>query len=35
MTGDKEKFLEAGMNAYLAKPLDLEELRKALEPIVS
>lgn len=35
MTGDKEKFLEAGMNAYLAKPLDLEELRKVLEPIVS
>jgi len=35
MTGDKEKFLEAGMNGYLAKPLNLEDLRKALDMIVS
>jgi CheY-like chemotaxis protein len=34
MAGDREKFLEAGMNGYLAKPLDLEELRTTLERIV-
>lgn len=34
MAGDREKFLEAGMNGYLAKPLDREELRKTLERTV-
>ena len=31
MTGDREKFLDAGMNDYLAKPLSLESLRHILE----
>ncbi len=34
MTGDREKFLEAGMNDYLAKPVRMEDLKKLLERIV-
>ena len=33
MTGDRERFLEAGMNDYIAKPVQLEELKKALERV--
>ncbi|KAF0233740.1 MAG: PAS/PAC sensor hybrid histidine [Desulfovibrionaceae bacterium] len=33
MTGDRERFLKAGMNDYIAKPVQVEELRKALERI--
>ena len=30
MTGDREKFLEAGMNDYIAKPISMEALMGAL-----
>lgn len=30
MQGDREKFLEAGMNDYLAKPVNMKDLEKAL-----
>jgi PAS domain S-box-containing protein len=33
MTGDREKFLEAGMNDYLAKPVLVKDLEKVLEKI--
>jgi len=33
MTGDRERFLEAGMNDYIAKPVQVEELKKALERV--
>lgn len=31
MTGDQEKFLEAGMDDYIAKPVDKDELMKVVE----
>ncbi|WP_152555016.1 ATP-binding protein [Desulfonatronum thiodismutans] len=34
MAGDREKFLEAGMNDYLAKPVLVKDLEKALEKII-
>lgn len=30
MAGDRERFLEAGMNGYVAKPVQVAELQKAL-----
>ena len=30
LDGDKEKFLKAGMNDYLAKPLDIEKLKNII-----
>ncbi len=33
MGGDKEKFLEAGMNGYIAKPVDLEQLEDLLQKV--
>jgi PAS domain S-box-containing protein len=35
MMGDKEKFLQAGMDDYLAKPMRMEDLAKALERAIS
>jgi len=35
MTGDRETFLEAGMNDYIAKPVHVEELKKALARVTS
>ena len=35
MTGDQEKFLAAGMNDYIAKPVDLEQLRGIIEKVTA
>lgn len=33
MAGDKERFLEAGMDNYIAKPIDIEELYRLLQKV--
>jgi CheY-like chemotaxis protein len=35
MTGDREKCLEAGMDAYISKPLNIAELFDTIEKLVS
>ncbi|MDQ7831626.1 MAG: cache domain-containing protein [Desulfovibrionaceae bacterium] len=35
MSGDRERFLEAGMDDYLAKPVEMQALREALERAVA
>jgi len=35
MHGDKEKFLKAGMDGYISKPIDSEELYKVLKSFLS
>jgi CheY-like chemotaxis protein/HPt (histidine-containing phosphotransfer) domain-containing protein len=34
MPGDREKCLEAGMVAYVSKPLELADIRNVLQPVV-
>ena len=34
MAGDKEKFLDAGMNDYVSKPVDMDELERAIERVL-
>ena len=34
MTGDREKFLSAGMNAYLAKPVNFDELERVIGEVM-
>jgi PAS domain S-box-containing protein len=35
MSGDREKFIGAGMNAYVSKPVDIEALKKVIEKVMS
>jgi CheY-like chemotaxis protein len=35
MKGDREKFLEAGMNDYISKPVDKDALLKVIEQNIS
>jgi CheY-like chemotaxis protein len=34
MSGDKEKFLKSGMNGYIARPVDLENLQATLAGVL-
>jgi CheY-like chemotaxis protein len=35
MKGDREKFLAAGMDDYLAKPVDKDELKRVMARVLS
>ncbi|MBU1248239.1 MAG: response regulator, partial [Proteobacteria bacterium] len=34
MQGDEERFLQAGMNGYLAKPVDMEALMRVISQVL-
>jgi hypothetical protein len=34
MAGDRERYLAAGMNAYVSKPIDIDELAAAIESVI-
>jgi CheY-like chemotaxis protein len=34
MAGDRERFLGAGMNGYISKPVDMEELRTVVGDLI-
>jgi two-component system sensor histidine kinase EvgS len=35
MAGDREKYLKAGMDDYLAKPVDMEDLKRVMERVLA
>ncbi|HHD80400.1 MAG TPA: response regulator [Campylobacterales bacterium] len=35
LQGDKEKYIDAGMDDYISKPIQIEELKKVLEKFVN
>ena len=35
MVGDKEKFLAAGMDGYISKPVDMDELREVINHVLA
>jgi len=35
MSGDKEEFISAGMNDYIAKPVDMAELEEAIKHVLT
>jgi len=35
MAGDRERFLQAGMDDYIAKPIDIEHLYRILKKVTS
>jgi CheY-like chemotaxis protein len=35
MLGDKEKFLAAGMNDYIAKPVEMEGIKEVIARVMA
>jgi DNA-binding response OmpR family regulator len=34
MSDDREKFLDAGMNGYISKPVDFDELARVMDGLL-